>query len=824
MGKTLIVAEKPSVARDIAAALGGFSQVDGRWESHNAIVSSAIGHLVEIYAPEAATSGKDLATLPVIPARFELKVIEKTRAQYALLNKLMKRADVDQVVNACDAGREGELIFRLIYELAGCRKFVKRAWLQSMTPAAIRDEFGKLRPGSAFDALSDAAKCRSEADWLIGINGSRSITRLRERQIQKYEMMTAGRVQTPTLAILVHREELIRTFVPVDYWEVHAQFGARAGVYVGKWFNPLDKTVVKSDDEDEDTAIPGSRFTSHAQAQTVVSKCRGVSPSSVTDESTIVTSAPPKLFDLTGLQREANKLFKFSAKKTLDIAQALYERHKATSYPRTNATALPEDYVDKAREVIATFEGSPYSEHATRVLTNGWVKPNKRIFDNTKISDHFAIIPTGTRPSGLDDSEVLIFDLVVRRFLAAFHPAAEYNRTTRVSIVSDESFKTTGKVLVKRGWLEVYGHQQAGDDKTPALCVVAPGEQVKTNHVEAVALKTQPPKRFTEASLLAAMEGAGKLIDEDDLREAMKENGLGTAATRASIIEGLLNAKDKEDRPKEPYVTREGKAQHLVPTSKGMGLIGFLDANGIESLTSPRLTGEWERKLLLMEKGQYRRDVFMAEIEALTRDIIQKIRTKAGELPTVAQRVLAAPCPKCQGEIVSGQRTLDCACGFKFWRSIAGRELTDDEATVLFRDGAIIKQLDGFISAAKKKFSAGLKLTADAKAEFVFQERNPDAGAPPAAPALKASCPKCQGSVHLRGGEYPKYACMKCDFMVWKVIAGRTLSDGEASTLMQFGEIAQLRGFFSASKKKAFDAGLRLSSDKSKVEFVFQQR
>jgi DNA topoisomerase-3 len=822
MGKTLIVAEKPSVARDIAAALGGFSQMEGCWESHNAIVSSAIGHLVEIYAPEAATSGKDLATLPVIPARFELQAIEKTRAKYALLNRLMKRADVDQVVNACDAGREGELIFRLIYELAGCRKFVKRAWLQSMTSDAIRDEFNNLRPGSAFDALSDAAKCRAEADWLIGINGSRGITRLRERQTQKYEMMTAGRVQTPTLAIIVHRETAIRTFVPVDYWEVHAQFGAQAGVYVGKWFNPLDKTVIKSDDEDEDTAIPGSRFTSQAQAQAVATKCQGVSPSSVTDESTIVTSAPPKLFDLTGLQREANKMFKFSAKKTLDIAQALYERHKVTSYPRTNATALPEDYVDKTREIIATLDGAPYSEHATRVLTNGWVKPNTRIFDNTKISDHFAIIPTGTRPSGLDASEAQIFDLVVRRFLAAFHPAAEYKRTTRVSVVSDEPFKTTGKILVKRGWLEVYGHQQAGDEKTLALCAVAPGEQVKTNLVKVVALKTEPPKRFTEASLLAAMEGAGKFIDDDELREAMKESGLGTAATRASIIEGLLSAKDGQDRPKEPYVTREGKAQHLVPTDKGMGLIGFLDANGIESLTSPRMTGDWERKLLLMEKGQYQRSVFMSEIETLTRDIIQKIRIKAGELPTVARRVLAAPCPKCKGEIVLGQRTLDCACGFKFWRSIASREMTDDEITVLFRDGAI-KQLDGFISAAKKKFSAGLKLSSDAKAEFVFQERNSDAGGPPTAPALKASCPKCQASVHLRGGEYAKYACSKCDFMVWKVIAGRALSESEASTLMQFGETVQLRGFFSASKKKAFDAGLRLSNDKSKIEFVFHR-
>lgn len=825
MAKMLIIAEKPSVAREIAAALGGFSQVENWLESPTAIVSSGIGHLVEIHAPEAMTAGKDLASLPVIPARFELQAIAKTKAQFSLLNKLMKRDDVNQVVNACDAGREGELIFRLIYELANCRKPMKRMWLQSMTTESIREAFRTMRPGSDFDALSDAARCRSEADWLIGINGSRGITRLRERQTQSWTMMTAGRVQTPTLAIIAHRETEIKMFVPKDFWEVHATFGAQAGTYVGKWFSP--SAPVSQDSEEIGVANAGSRFFDKSQADAIVSKCRGVAPSSVKDESKTTTSAPPKLFDLTTLQREANKKFKFSAKKTLDIAQALYEKHKATSYPRTDATALPEDYVEKAKEVMGTFSGSAYAEHAGRVLENGWVKQEKRIFDNSKISDHFAIIPTGARPSGLDDSESKIYDMVVRRFIAAFHPAAEYNLTTRISVVSGESFKTTGKVLLKRGWLEVYG-QQAGDDKTPALCAVAAGEQVSTDSVESKAMQTKPPSRFTEATLLSAMEGAGKLVDDDELREAMKERGLGTPATRAATIEGLLSDKDGTGRPKEPYITREGEEQHLVPTKNGSGLIQFLDTNGIESLTSPRMTGEWERKLRQMEKGEYRRDVFMAEISEMTHSIINVIRTKAGEVPAAAQRTLAVPCPKCGGDVISGQRVFECKslCGFSFKREIASRDLSDGEAEILFKNREI-KQLDGLISKAKKKFSAGLKLNAEFMVEFVFEER-PAIGCVDGnghdASILGVPCPKCGGAIVIRGGDYAQYVCEKGDFKLWKVVAGRTLSDTEVTTLIRDGELSSMNGFISPRTKGKFSAGLRLSSDKTKAEFVYAPR
>lgn len=825
-GKMLIIAEKPSVAREIASALGGFSKVDGWLESPTAIVSSGIGHLVEIHVPEADTGGKDLSTLPVIPPSFALRPIERTKAQFTMLKKLLKRTDVDQVVNACDAGREGELIFRLIYELADCRKPMKRMWLQSMTKDAILEAYKTMRPGAEFNALSDAAKCRSEADWLIGINGSRGITKLRERQTQRYEMMNAGRVQTPTLAIIVNRELEIRNFVPKDFWEIHGTFGAQAGTYVGKWFNPAD-TTSKTKDEDGEESV-GSRFFDKAKANAILAKCKGINPSSVTDKATITTSSPPKLFDLTTLQREANKKFKFSAQKTLDIAQALYEKHKATSYPRTDATALPEDYVQKAKDVIATFKTSTaYAAHAERVLTQGWIKPDKKIFDNSKISDHFAIIPTGTRPSSLDADESRIYEMIVQRFLAVFHPAAEYGLTTRVSVVSGESFKTTGKVLLKQGWLAVYG-QQASNDKTPALCAVSKEEKVLTKSIVAKAMSTTPPKRMTENTLLSAMEGAGKLVDDDELREAMKERGLGTPATRAATIEGLLNKKNGKGGLKEPYITREGKEQYLVPTDKGLGLIDFLNNNGIEALTSPRMTGEWEQKLRQMEKGAYKRADFMKEIESMTRHIIGIIRTKAVGIAVPAQQMLQAPCPCCKDQVISGDRTFECkaACGFKFWRTIAGRNISDAEAEKLFTTREL-KSLDGFISKAKKKFSAGVRLNDKNEGEFVFEDRAPAPGKDGSPGAsedvmLSVPCPKCKGSVMARAGAYPQFVCANGDFKLWRVIAGRPLSNDEAVELIREGSIPTMDGFTSSKTGNSFAAGLRLNGDRA--EFVFEPR
>lgn len=822
MNKSLIIAEKPSVAKEIAEALGGFSQTaDGFFERGDAIVSSGIGHLIEIFS-STAESTKAFEALPIIPDVFELRPITKTESQFRLLKKLMKRADVSVIVNACDAGREGELIFRLIYQAAGCQKTVKRMWLQSMTHGAIVEAYKDMKPGREFDGLDDAARCRGESDWLIGINGSRGISHLRMRQTQKYEMLSAGRVQTPTAAMIVDREHTIKNFVPVDYWEIHATIGVQAGTYVGKWTKVGQDDHESSEDGEADGADKGKRIFNREQAEAIVAKCRGVNPSSVTDTSKVTSSLAPKLFDLTTLQREANKKFKFSAKKTLDLAQSLYEKHKVLSYPRTDSNCLPEDYVATTGEIMGAFAGTLFQVHAQRVLGNGWIKQDKRIFDNSKISDHFAIIPTGVISNSLSEDESKIYDMVTKRFIAVFHPAAEYNVTKRVSVIAGETFETSGKVLLRQGWLEVYG---IGLDAKESLCALVPGEQGTTQSVEAKAAKTTPPSRYTEATLLSAMESAGKLlVDDDELRDAMKERGLGTPATRAAIIEGLLSDKGGNGVKKEPMVVRDGKEQWLVPTPKCMNLIAFLNSSGISALTSPRMTGEWEHKLRLMEKGEYRRDVFMREIADMTRSIIDVIRKQAGQVQAAPEKVLQAPCPKCGGEIVSRARVFECKTQncVKISREKAKREFTDSEIEQLLRDGEITTPLAGFVKTDNSgKFSAGLKLdlVGEHLITYVFPDR---AQAASGAKGLGVACPRCGGAVKVMEGQYPSYSCEKGDFKLWKVVAGRPLSDSEAKTLIQTGSLSAVHGFKSSKSKNKFSAGLKLNGDK--VDMVFEPR
>lgn len=825
VSKILIIAEKPSVARDIAQSLGGFKK-EGDWlESPTAIVSSGIGHLVEIHVPEAETSGTSLSTLPVIPAKFGLRAIERTKSQFNLLQRLLSRPDVDTVVNACDAGREGELIFRLIYEKAGCTKPTKRMWLQSMTTDAIAEAFRTMKPGREYDALSDAAKCRSEADWLIGINGSRGMSRLNQSLNGRYETMSAGRVQTPTLAILVHREREIANFVPDDYWEVHGTFQAEDGSYVGKWVNPKAQESKAPEPGGDKAWATAHRVNDKAQADALVKACKGVAPSSVSDQNKVSFESAPKLFDLTTLQREANKDLKFSAQKTLDIAQVLYEKHKATSYPRTDASALPEDYVAKAKSVMASLKVRPeFRPHADRVIAAGWVKPDKRIFDNSKISDHFAIIPTGSIPNSLTADEAKLYAMIVLRFIAAFHPPAEYANTTRTTVVKAETFRTTGRVLLKSGWREVYG-KQSGDGKTPSLCVVKPGEQVKAKGMVLKTLSTKPPTSFTEATLLSAMEGAGKLIDDEELRGAMKGRGLGTPATRAATIEGLLKALDSKGSPKEPYVRREGKEQYLIPTPKGDGLVGFLEDNGIESLTSPRMTGEWEQKLSLMERGKCDRADFMGEIADMTRSIIDVMRAKAGQqvaTPPAAMDI-PHPCPGCGGALLAQGDVVDCAarCGFRLWRTVASRSLSDAEVNQLLLTGTC-GVLEGFVNRARKPFSAALKLEPTGKVGFVFDDASPVGD--PASATLPVPCPKCKGKLSLMKGSQIHYACEKGDFSLWRKIAGRTFTDAELCSLVSDGNLPTMEGFVSTKTKRGFKAGLKMSPDYSRADFVFEAR
>ena len=589
MAKKLIIAEKPSVANDIARALGGFAKKDGWFESDAYVLSSAVGHLLELAVPEEheVKRGKwSFTNLPVIPPRFTLAPIEKNTERLNLLMRLIKRKDVTALVNACDAGREGELIFRYIVQHAKAAKPIERLWLQSMTQQAIRDGFSRLRKDKELLPLADAAKSRSEADWLVGINGTRAMTAFNSKEGGFY-LTTVGRVQTPTLAILVEREEKIKAFTAKDYWEVHASFGAKAGDYPGRWFDPDFK-------RDDDAERKAERLWDEKRAAAIVAACEG-KKGIATEETKPTTQLSPALFDLTSLQREANGRFGFPARMTLSLAQALYEKHKVLTYPRTDSRALPEDYLPTVKDTMKELgETDAYGTFARQVLKQNWVKPNKRIFDNSKISDHFAIIPTLQTPKHLNEAEQKLYDMVVRRFLAVFFPAAEHLQTTRITKVGEHHFRTEGRVLQAPGWLAIYGRAAGEDEKT--LPAIEPSESVKVVEVGVQANQTKPPPRFTEATLLSAMEGAGKLVEDDELREAMAAKGLGTPATRAATIEGLI---------REEYVNREGR--ELIPTPKAFSLLFALHMLHIVELASPELTGEWEHKLKLIEQGKLTR-------------------------------------------------------------------------------------------------------------------------------------------------------------------------------------------------------------------------
>jgi DNA topoisomerase III len=809
MAKKLIIAEKPSVAADIARALGGFTRKGDYFESDKHVLSSAVGHLLELTLPEKydVKRGKwSFSRLPVIPPHFDLAPIEKSESRLNLLLRLMKRKDVTGLINACDAGREGELIFRYIAQHARNKKPIERLWLQSMTPASIREGFGALRADKELLPLADAAKSRSEADWLIGINGTRAMTAFNSKEGGFY-LTTVGRVQTPTLAILVEREERIRAFTSRDYWEVHARFGAKAGEYPGRWFD----TGFKKDDDGERKA---ERLWKKAEAEAIVAACRGKS-GIASEETKPSTQLSPLLYDLTSLQREANGRFGFPARMTLSLAQALYERHKVLTYPRTDSRALPEDYLGTVKKTLEELgDTRDFAPFAKQILKQGWVKPNKRIFDNSKISDHFAIIPTLQTPRNLNEAEQKLYDLVVRRFLAVFYPAAEYLQTTRITRVGEHQFKTEGKVLENPGWLAVYG--RAGGEENENLPPITPDEKVPVREIDVQANQTKPPPRYTEATLLSAMEGAGKLVEDDELRAAMAAKGLGTPATRAAIIEGLI---------REQYVIREGR--ELVPTPKAFSLMFALHMLHIVELGSPELTGEWEHKLKLIEAGKLTREEFMKGINDLVKNVVGVI--KNGEIPDVVYATVPAPCPKCGGKVQENYRKVQCQkCDFTLWRVISGREWAPEELAELFTK-RFVGPLNGFRSKQGRPFSAGIRLNDEMRLEFDFGQGSGGEGEE--APDFSGQeplgkCPKCGARVFEHG---VAYVCEKavgaqrtCDFRSGRMILQQPIEREQMKKLLEGGRTDLLTGFVSKKNRK-FKAFLVKQPD-GKVGFEFQPR
>ena len=813
MAKSLVIAEKPSVAGDLARALGKFQKTGDYYENDEFVISSAIGHLVELCLPGELDKqrGKwSFANLPIIPDEFGLKPIERTEARFNLLKRLMKRKDIGGLINACDAGREGELIFRYLVKLSGVNKPIKRLWLQSMTLDAIRAAFSRLRTDGEMLPLADAAVSRSESDWLVGINSTRALTAFNSR-MGGFQLTPVGRVQTPTLAILALREEKIRAFKPRSYFEVFGDFDVKAGSYRGRWF---DESFKKGADED----ARAERLWDRARAEEIKAACMG-QPGAVSEEKKPTTQAPPLLYDLTSLQREANGRHGFSARRTLQIAQQLYERFKALTYPRTDSRYLPEDNLSQARVVMGSFVDPGLSGHAEKALRNNWVRLSKRIFDDSKVTDHNAIIPTGQAPGNLDDDQRKIFDMVARRFIAVFYPAAQFEITTRVTRVSKEAFKTEGKIITNPGWLAVYGRETTGEsDADKTIVPITAGEIAKTTDIEIKQLETKPPPRFNEATLLSAMEGAGKLIDDEELRAAMTAKGLGTPATRAAIIEGLIL---------DGYISRQGR--ELIATAKGMSLVTLLRGLGANALCSPEMTGEWEFKLKQMEQGGLERGTFMAEIRGLTKEIVTKVKAFEGDSVEGNYAILDVKCPKCgAGPIKEDYRTYRCqACDFLMWKTLAGRQFEVEEVKTLLAAGRI-GPLEGFRSKRGLPFAAVVKLGEEFKPSFEFDSSG---GASDEKPDLTGCeiigpCSICKtGSVY----ELPSaYVCENampptktCTMRLNKVILQKQISKEQAMRLATNGKTDLMPGFIS-KKNRPFSAYLKL--DGGKVVFEFEPR
>jgi DNA topoisomerase III len=841
MSKSLIITEKPSVAGDIAKALGGFKKGKDYYENEKYLLSWAVGHLLELAVPASMKEQDkwDMKKLPIMPPEFALAPAEKMGGRVNVLRKLIKDKNVSDIINACDAGREGELIFRYIVQYAGTKKPIKRLWLQSMTPEAIREGFARLRSDAEMQPLASAARSRNEADWLVGINATRAFT-LRLSGGRGSTVTSLGRVQTPTLTIIVDRERKIQEFKPRELHEIIGKFRAAAGEYAGRWFDEAfkkDETEIERtqrlldrlqlnlpDAEQQLDFANGSLWDEHRAAprlwhrqiaDVIQRKCSGKDGIIELEEKKPTTQVAPQLYDLTTLQREANNRFSFSAKRTLQIAQALYEKHKAITYPRTDSRALPEDYLPSVRSTLARID-NPF---ARKVLDKNWVKPNKRIFNDAKVGDHFAIIPTGAVSRSLDDYEQKLFDMVARRFVAVFFPPAQYENTTRITRVEGEPFKTEGRILVAPGWLEVYGREAASEKPEENLPPVNQGERVATIGIDIKTDQTKPPARYSEATILSAMEAAGKLVEDEELRDAMKEKGLGTPATRAAIIETLISAH---------YLTRQGK--ELQPTAKAIQTITLLKS-AVPELTSPELTGEWEFRLREIEHRKLTRDAFMRDIRHLTQEIVGKAKHFHPDEHMPDSEPFGT-CPKCGSPIIERFKSFTCTneeCDFTIWKTIAGRLLSREEFETLVRDKHV-GPLSGFRSRKGKRFPAVLKLTDNFKAEFDFGPNGQENGA--AQPVDFSGkepfgkCPKCGGRVL---GLEMSYVCENsvgpsktCDFRAGKVILQQPVDPEQIKKLLSTGKTDLLPRFISR-KGRPFKAFLVLT-DKKDVGFEFEKR
>ena len=813
--KSLIIAEKPSVAQDLSRTLDGkFEKKDDYFENDNYVITSAVGHIVELCMPEDYDK-KDafwrLASLPIIPSKFKLKPIEKTESKFKAVKKLINRKDIDTLINACDAGREGELIFNYVYKLTKCKKPVKRLWMLSMTPAGIREAFDNLRDGEEMSHLAEAATSRSEADWLIGINCTRGVTK-RLYGSRAGNVAGVGRVQTPTLGMVVQRQREIEQFKPREYWRIVANFSIANGCFEGVYQKPEFR---KSDDEHDRV----DRLWGEDAANRVIESLVRNETASISEKTKKSKQSSPRLYDLTTLQREANNRYGFSARRTLQLAQALYERHKMITYPRTDSKALPEDYPETCRKTLNNLDDD-LAATANKVVSNNWINAkDKRVFNNKQVSDHFAIIPTAEKRKKLKDDEAKIFDMIARRFIAIFYPSAEYNVTTRLSEVEDHVFKTEGKVLVSPGWLEVYGKSTEGvGEKT--LPAISDGDgspsEARIADFESVQEQTKPPPRYTEATLLSAMEGAGKLVEDGELADAMKENGLGTPATRSAIIERLIA---------ERYMERDHR--NLAPTPKAEVLLDFLSAVKAEILTEPALTGEWEYKLHKIENGELDSETFIDAIVSMTKEVVENIKSYEETEDNLEPTDLVSPYTnEPLYESLRAYRTKDNS--FAVYKVVGNRKMSKEEIRELLEKKRI-GPLDDFRSKQGKHYSAYLFLDDESKrVKFDFGTGDSENGEIDFSKLTPiAKCPRTGGDLFETANSYIVRVIdgdeEKTPIKVSRKILDREIPKEQVIILLETGKTDLLDKFWSKRTKRPFDAYLVLN-DNGQTKFEFPPR
>jgi DNA topoisomerase III len=764
----VILAEKPSVGRDIARVLGATQKHDGYIQGNGYIITWAFGHLVELVEPEGydkAFKSWNLQSLPIIPEKFRLQVSSRkgVKKQYTLIKKLFK--DAETIICATDAGREGELIFRYIQELAGCtKKPAKRLWINSLTDSAIQKGFSNLKPLSDYDNLSYAAKCRSQADWIIGLNATRGYT---SQHSHGRGVLSVGRVQTPILSLIVNRDQSIQQFTPEDYWELWTKYRETAFKHKTERF----KT------EEEALALSTKVSTSPLRIVKIEEKKQ--------------SQPPPQLFDLTELQRTMNRLHSYSADNTLKIAQSLYEK-KLISYPRSDSRYLTEDIYPQCKSTLELLKRD-FAEIIAPLNLEKLTK-NKRFFNDTKVSDHHAIIPTGLLPAQLATNERFVYNAITTRLIAAFYPNCEKAHTTVLGEAAEEVFKAKGTRIVTPGWLSLYkSEKQEKKDEEQILPTFTLHEE-GPHTPEHKKCQTKPPKHYNESSLLSAMETAGKHIDDEELKEALKERGLGTPATRASIIETLL---------KRDYILKEGRK--LLATDKGKDLIELLQHQA--TLTSPELTADWEHRLKKMEKGEYEAKDFMEQIHHFTRSVISTLKKESEINPSNLGR-----CPLCKEAVMKGKTGYGCSawkngCPFRFHADQFGTTLCDRDVQLLLHKGRLshprkLKDGDGNL------VQGYITLDDEGKLGMISREAkiHSDSIGP---------CPLCTGAVIEK---HKLYDCIDCEFVIWKKIASRQISLTLAKVLISKGKTIKVKGFRSKAGKP-FSAALKLESGKVCFDF-----